>query len=249
MVELIARLELVDKQKKFIKVISEALHIPRDENPETFLAKLLLSLMTYDIYMDNEAESVRNETEKADKVEIKLKRIKKDMINYHGASILKHCFKFKKSKILVKSFLKFVTEELVIIACNPYGSFAFESFYESQHIQVKNKMNLTKSLISSLYILASDKFGSRVVDALWKAADNDTQLKIKNRLNEFRFQLKSNLYGRIILTNCGLNQVPMKVSEKREKEERKRKLIEEFTTPSTPVESKPKKKIKEGIFF
>ena len=244
MVELIAHLELVDKQKKFIKVISEALHIPRDESPKTFLAKLLLSLMTYDIYIDNEAESVKNETERTNKAEIELKRIKKDMINYHGACMLKHCFKFKKSKILVKSFLKFISEELVIIACNPYGSFVFESFYESQHIPVKHKVNLTKSLISSLYILASDKFGSRVVDALWKAADNDTQLKIKNRLNEFRFQLKSNLYGRIILTNCGLNKVPMKVSEMREKEERKRKLIEEFTTPSTTVESKPKKKSK-----
>ena len=248
MVELISRLELVGKQKKFITVIIEALHIPRDENPETLLAKLLLSLMTYDIYNENEAESVKNETEKANKIKIELQRIKKDMINYHGACILKHCFKFKKSKILVKSFLKFISEELVIIACNPYGSFVFESFYESQHTPGKEKIKLTESLFSSLHILASDKFGSRVVDALWKAANNETQLKIKNRLNEYRFQLKSNLYGRIILTNCGLNQVPMKVSEKREKEERKRKLIEEFTTPIATVESKPKKKNK-GMFF
>ena len=139
MVELISRFELVGKQKKFITVIIEALHIPRDENPENLLAKLLLSLMTYDIYNENEAESVKNETEKTNKIKIELKRIKKDVINYHGACILKHCFKFKKSKVLVKSFLKFISEELVVIACNPYGSFVFESFFESQHTPGKKK--------------------------------------------------------------------------------------------------------------
>ena len=53
--------------------------------------------------------------------------------------------------------------------------------------------------------MATDKFGSHVVDKLWNSGTEDERKIIKEELFKHRGQLKGNMYGRIVLRNCGID--------------------------------------------
>lgn len=102
-------------------------------------------------------------------------------------------------------------------------------------------------------MMAKDKFGSHVIDKLWSSGTEDEKTMIRDELYKSRGQLKGNMYGRIVLRNCGIDsfQIPNKtngVESSREKQmtkvgdgesrvekkkKKKRKMIEE---PSNEVE-------------
>ena len=245
--ETIARLEMVEKQKTFLNVICQALHIPNDGVMGEPLAKLILSMMTYDVFFKISDEEIAKESE----TDRKTQELTKSAINYHGACLLKSCFAFKKSKLIVNSFLTLSVNELVDTAFHHNANFAFESFFQNQSIPVKRKKELSEKLLGSLYILACDKFGSRVVDSIWISADDEMRVIIQSELRRHKSKLESDLYGRIVLYNCGLKQQVEKMREITEKKEKKRKLFEDIlqTKEVIPPVAKKDKKSKDGQFF
>lgn len=146
-------------------------------------------------------------------------------INYHGCCLLQNLFSFKKCRSIVESFLQLTPEELKAVACNPYGSFSLERFATSAHVPAKSKIILGEQLLSFTYELACDKFGSRVIDSVYKIVDDPTQERIKYILREHKSRLETNLYGRIVLYNCGVKQYVNTMREAQEQQQLKRKKM------------------------
>ena len=215
--EVLTRLDMVEKQKTFLNTISKALHIPSDEAVGKPLAKLMLCMMTYDVFFVSSEEEIKVGEERG--------VLKRSCINYHGACLLKSCLMFKKSKGIVSSFLELTEAELVSVALHPSGSFVFESFLQNESIPAKKKKELTEKLLDSVYILSCDKFGSRVIDSIWVNIDSDMQAVLQNRLRQHTSKLESDLYGRIVLCNCGVIQKVEKNEGDKRKTREKTEII------------------------
>jgi len=228
--ETIVRLNLVEKQKIFVNIMSKALHIPTECTFKP-LIKLLLSLRTFDMFY-KVSETEGDEKDKKPQEEEQL--LTSSAINYHGANIVKNCFSFKKSKTVVESFLTLTVAELIAIGCHPNGSFSFESFYQSSHIPSKRKDQITETLLGSIELLASEKFGSRIVDAIWKNSDSMMKEKLQSKLRFHKVQLSSSLFGRIVLSNCELSD-SNKQRENKEREDKKRKFVEAIVPLDTAI--------------
>ena len=227
--ESISRLGLSDQEEKFIETLTRSLHIPEDpEKTEKSFCKLVLSMMTHDIFYKVELIP-SGEPDHS---------LKNDAINYHGACLLKSCLSFKKCQMIAKSFLSLNKEELTTVACHPSGNHVFESFLSNTNIKKKMKNSLSDMFRGKFAVLASDKFGSRVIDALWKNVGQESKDFIKTELTQNKSKLESDLYGRIVLCNCEINQQARKIREIKEKQDKKRKMFEDIL-PASKKEEKP----------
>jgi len=255
--ELISKFEKVEFQKKCIASLSETLHIPENVKDNPF-AKLVICMRTYDLLYktavsENTTDVKNEENPKSSSLEDgenidDVQKIINDEINYHGCCILQILFSFKKCRLVVESFLRLSLEELKVLACNPHGSFTIDQFFKSPHVPSKSKNTLGENLLSFTYELACDKWGSRVVDSIFKAVDDAIQERVKYILREHKSRLESNLYGRIVLYNCGVKQYVNTMREIQEQQQQKRKkLFEDIITEQegkkeVPVVPQKKKK-------
>jgi len=252
--ELISKFEKTEYQKKYIAALSETLHIPEDPKENPF-SKLVMCMRTYDFFFKSnnpEETSDLKPDENPSNSDIDpnkdgVKNLSNDDINYHGCCLLQHLFSFKKCRRVVESFLLLTPDELKVIACNPYGSFSIEHFCKSENVPAKSKTILGENLLCHTYELACDKFGSRVIDCLFKSIDDGTQERFKYILREHKSRLETNLYGRIVLYNCGVKQYVNTMREIQEQQQQKRKkMFEEIL--EEPIKKKeipvvqPKKK-------
>ena len=113
------------------------------------------------------------------------------------------------------------------------------------------KASIAEKCYESLYTLACDKFGSRVVDSMWKTNNPEIQTKLQACLRKDKSRLESDLYGRIILYNCGVKQHVNKMKEiELQQKERKRKAFADILEKKTeePV-MKKEKKVKNSMMF
>ena len=244
--ETIARLKMKKEEETFIKALVTSLHIPDDkEKIEESFCKLVLSVMTHDMFFKTGTDVASLSATIDDTPDAAVSAVssdsvilKNDHINYHGACLLKSCLSFEKCDYMVKSFMALSRDELTTVACHPSGNHAFESFLANTNIKRKLKNTLSDKLYGKFAVLASDKFGSRVIDALWKVVGENSKGLIKNELTQNKARLESDLYGRIVLCNCEINQQARKMREIKERQEKKRKMFEDIL----PVESSTKNK-------
>lgn len=216
--ELLARMEMKSHQKEFINTLKQSLHIPceDEEMVESSLAKLIVCLMTYDVFYKIDETAEEGDAPVDTTIELQ-----KNMLNYHGTCLLKHCLEFEKCRIVVNSVVKLSANELILVACHPSGSFAFESLLANKWIKVKQKNKLAAILTKNISELARDKFGSRVVDSLWNAVSPDSQTIMKEELCKNKSKLMGDMYGRIVLSNCGVNRPTPRKKEFMERQEKK----------------------------
>jgi len=224
--ESIARLDIAEHEKEFIDALTRSLHIPDDaEKSERAFARLVLSMMTHEVFYKTDDDAAAIEDKDKDKIE---ETLKSEAINYHGACLLKSCLSFEKCSLVANSFLTLSRDELACVACHASGNFAFESFLNNKNIKQKLKNKLSDRLCGKFAVLASDKFGSRVIDALWQVVGQESKDRLKTELTQNKAKLESDLYGRIVLCNCEINQKAKKMREIREQQERKRKLFKDI---------------------
>ena len=258
--ESIARLKMKKEEEAFIKALVTSLHIPvgdeegnGDKMEESF-CKLVVSMMTHDMFFKTDLSSLSaavvapstdcgDDTADTAATTSNTVILKNDQINYHGACLLKSCLSFEKCGPVVKSFMALSRDELTTLACHPNGNHAFESFLANTNIKPKLKNTLSDKLYGKFAVLASDKFGSRVIDALWKCVGENSKGLIKNELVQNKARLESDLYGRIVLCNCEINQQARKMREIKERQEKKRKMFQDIL-PATAVTDAAKKKKK-----
>ena len=235
--ELINKYDKVEYQKKYITALSDALHIPEDTNEKPF-CKLVLCMKTYELLYKTSAAKNPGDVKQPDEEnkqsdmdirgtgnEVCTQVITKDDVNYHGCCILKNLFSFKKCKIAVESFLELSVEEFKTIACHSSGSFSIESFFNSEWIPLKSKINIGERCLSCTHDMACDKWGSRVVDCVYKGVDDAMQERLKYVLREHKSRLESDMYGRIVLYNCGVKQHVDTMRQIQEQQQQKRKKL------------------------
>ena len=71
-----------------------------------------------------------------------------------------------------------------------------------------------------LVAIATDKYGSHVIDKIWSQSDEEGRNIVEQELSRHRSLLKGSMYGRIILRNCGLESVqPQTISKQNDASE------------------------------
>ena len=94
---------------------------------------------------------------------------------------------------------------------------------------------------SSLVTLCKDKYGSRVVDVLWRQSVVQRKQELAEQLIAHEDELLTSYYGKIILRNCNISHYKNKQAAWQDVEraaERKRELFEDILGDKAPVESK-----------
>lgn len=222
LVEATARVGARQPQLRILRAVLRAFHLPDDSEGLSTPAMLplgagcLLAMLTADMYRSQAAaaaavgsggaageqgESVTATPFTADQ-----------RFTAQGASLLQATLRCDNelSRTLSRSLLQ---QGLVGMACHPYGSRALEFFFKAKSVPVKQKRKAGSLLEPDLDRVATDKFGSHVLDALWAASDIAGKKQLATRLLETGDALTASPYGRIIARNCRLEDFKRKNKE------------------------------------
>ena len=90
--------------------------------------------------------------------------------------------------------------------------------------------------------MAKHKFGSHVVDKLWINGTEDERKVIREELFRFRGQLKGNMYGRIVLRNCGMESSQIQSKSKGREQMSQTKTLESAGEEIVTVQKQKKKR-------
>jgi len=220
----------VIKQKKILKALLQAFHCEgKDEQSSAVV--LISSLTTYDIFFGTKPNEKDGDEQSNSSKEEAVIGAKLKSVNFHGALLLKTLFDFQEPNKLVGSLLSLSLEELMLLANDPMGSYAVEAFLKSRSVISEKKHMLIEKLKGTFPKLACEKQGSHVVETCWRQAEVKYKEAITEELSHSEQQLKGNMYGRIVLRNCGVEHFKRKDKtwpEGELKAAKKRKLLEEI---------------------
>ncbi|OZJ05501.1 hypothetical protein BZG36_01891 [Bifiguratus adelaidae] len=138
---------------------------------------------------------------------------------------------------LVSSFLAQRDEMTAPFYYHPIGSRIIESFILSPNVTYKAKKRLFKDLSGQYHTLAMDKFGSRIVEKCYRAADIDTKQRIAAELVLNERELTSHVFGSHVMRNCHIQLFKQKRAEWEEKErgvERRKAMFAEILEDVVP---------------
>jgi nucleolar protein 9 len=109
------------------------------------------------------------------------------------------------NKGLVNAFGKLSQDEFKEMACHKHGSFALQALLASPSVGGKRKSKLISHLVPSIPELATNKFGSHIVDAAWDAAGIKTKEAMAAALVAKESSVKDTPQGKFVWRNCKLD--------------------------------------------
>ena len=136
-----------------------------------------------------------------------------DSMHLHGSLIVQTLFSYEKTKLFAKSLLANSINGVFKIADDPNGSHVLDKFVASSKIKQKYKDKLFSMVESTFVQFACSKYGSRVLDSIWKEVDQAWRTKFINEIAKNEFDLKRDFYGKFILRNCKLELYKRKRSD------------------------------------
>lgn len=152
-----------------------------------------------------------------------------------GCALLSTIFELpaKVNAQCVIGFLDCSVALLLDIARHPSGSRTIEAFLNSKTVSEASKSRVGRKLADNVgRVLAIDKFGSHVVEACWRrCTQGDLRTRISRNLLDEADNLRSNQYGRIVLSRCRVEEFsldPKAFEAKQVAQERKRILFEDL---------------------
>eukprot|EP00794_Sanderia_malayensis_P019153 gene19153-21073_t len=198
-------------QKDLVRDLKKSFHMPRSQEGSQSFMKLLLTMSTYDVLFGKEEKEDAGEGEKKDadetlkenKTEEATGKLTKEMINYHGACLVKILLQFENPTPITRGLL-ILGDEIVVVANHIYGSFVVEAFLTSSTITKIKKQKFRNCFQKDIVTMATNKFGSHVIDKIWNHSNTEEKKLIKDELLKNKSLLRGNMYGRIILRNCEL---------------------------------------------
>ncbi|KAJ3215848.1 Nucleolar protein 9 [Dinochytrium kinnereticum] len=154
---------------------------------------------------------------------------------YQGALIIESLMSFGEdlNSVILNSFLTIESSELLTWMRDPIASRVFETFVESQHVSLKAKRKILSNLLGRFSEMASDRYGSHIVDKCWAAADITMKEKIATELLNDEKALAANYHGKFVLRNCKIETFKKSKEMWAENQmgiERKKAMFEEFLT-------------------
>ncbi|KAJ3145160.1 Nucleolar protein 9 [Geranomyces michiganensis] len=173
--------------------------------------------------------------------------------NLHGSLLLQHLLQFEEehNKVVIDSFMALTLEESQLWAADAVASRVLEQFLVASTVSTKAKRKVIRGWLGRFSIIASDKFGSHVVDKAWAVADISLKEKIAEDLLLNYNTLSSNHFGKFVLRNCKIDSFKRRREEWVEKEmgiERKKDMFKEFLGDETAKapDSSAADKVKKG---
>ncbi|XP_039955628.1 nucleolar protein 9 [Bactrocera tryoni] len=207
-----ACLRIGSKQAQSIVSLQTALHTPAsDKQKVKSFFHCLIKLKPYEVTQaDNSA-----------------------FVHLHGSLIVQHILRFNKPIFLVNCILDTPAEQLVTIFNTPNGSHIVDAFLQSKYIGEKSREKFIRYMEGFYVDLATSKFGSRVVDSCFVAAQEAQKGRIVKELAEKTNMLKSTPFGRLLynkfrVETYRLSATQWKASFHANKEQRVDKLFKDI---------------------
>ncbi len=128
--------------------------------------------------------------------------------NAQGCALLCLLARFPSKSIVgvVDGLLKCQEAGVLQMARNPATSRVLEAFFVGGALTPKALQRLGRHLKGHLASLACDKYGSHVVECLWKSSPLPVKNTMMEELSVGKEKLESSQYGRLVIRTCRLNQ-------------------------------------------
>ncbi|XP_054739383.1 uncharacterized protein LOC129245325 [Anastrepha obliqua] len=123
---------------------------------------------------------------------------KSGFVHLHGSLIVQHILRFNKPIFLVNCILETPAEQLATIFNTPNGSHIVDAFLQSKYIGEKSREKLIRHMDGFYVDLAITKFGSRVVESCFAAAQESQKSHIVKELADKVNMLKGTPFGRLL---------------------------------------------------
>lgn len=203
-------------QAKFLQSLMETFHCFTPEIRQIKIVPLVSRLITYEV-----AEQPAD-----DQPAFKCHII--------GSQIVQSLLHFGKPIKIVQSLLEMDTSQLRDLLNDSFGSRIMDAFFSAEFVGEKSHDKLFQKLQGCFCSLATSKFGSRSLDAIWQASSVKTRQLIGEELLQKETALLGDFFGRIIF---GKYALPLLKKQKgdwktmQDKESKKRKLFADIVDP------------------
>ncbi|KAJ9051840.1 Nucleolar protein 9 [Entomophthora muscae] len=132
-----------------------------------------------------------------------------------GSFLLQALLSFPEphNAIVANSLLGQPCDVLLGLAKDQVACHVLDKFLLSSTISIKAKRKLYRAFEGSLHILATDKFGSRILDNLWAIADINTKEAMVAEILPHEQLLANNFFGKFVLKNFRVEHFKRKREE------------------------------------
>lgn len=129
-------------------------------------------------------------------------------LNAQGCALLCQFARFPESqaKSLVDGLLRCSEQEILDLSRNAAGSRVIEAFLVGGAMSPKALQRISRHFKGNLSQIAMDKYGSHVIEKLWKLSPLAAKNTIMEELAESKEKLESSPHGRLVVRNCRLDQ-------------------------------------------
>ncbi|XP_064466921.1 nucleolar protein 9-like [Ornithodoros turicata] len=194
-------------QSKFITKLQETLNCASPEERKHLLVPLTLYMMTYGDFERAGAHIG---------------------IVHQGALIIQHTLHFQKPTKVVNSLLAMTAEELTALACCPKGSHVIDAFIMSPSVTVQQRGQFVSKMKGHFYDVATDKYGSLVIDNFWKMATLAQKVEVAEELSQKEHLLTASVYGSFVARKCAVYHFKHRRNEWTQVQTAKEKTAELF---------------------
>lgn len=121
-----------------------------------------------------------------------------NFIHIHGSVIMQSLLGFQKPIEPINALIGSDNTKLMPLLMSAKGSFVVDVFFQAPFVGEKSKIKMIRKFEGYYLELAMNKFGSRILEVLYEAADMTQRTKIVQELSEKLNQLESSNCGFII---------------------------------------------------
>jgi len=118
-------------------------------------------------------------------------------VTYHGSMLLQALLEFKETEVFVKGLLELTKKQILTFISSSSGSHLVDAFYKSENVAEEHKAEFLKFWLNGCICeIACDKYGSRVIENLWKVSDLTRKSAIVEALSASSDVLSGDRFGR-----------------------------------------------------
>lgn len=224
-------LEFKEFQAEFLNLLLKMLQCKEMEKRK-YIIPLAASLMTHDEFIKSDL--------------LQDKGLNSFIITYHGSLLLQTLMNYDNIGLLLKSISEIPHMFIVKLACNAKGSHFIDEVLKCDKVKIKKKRQILNQVKENLAQIACDKYGSRVLDNVWKVSDIEMKIIIATQLSQNKSELQQNIFGKHIVKTFGIkqfNERRNKWIEYQRQNENKRKIFQDiFSSDKDATKSKQRKK-------
>ncbi|KAL5264945.1 hypothetical protein ACHWQZ_G005891 [Mnemiopsis leidyi] len=202
-----------------MKTILEAFHIPDDQSSLFF--RCVMSMTTYEVLLEKieySKKPTQSGKPRRDRFEATLA----------GSLLLQGLFQLGLLGPLEEGLCALSEDHILYLATNPQSSHAVQAFLSAVTIPAAAKHKFIRAAAFLADKLVVNPCGSRIVEAMWLAADSPLKSAIAQTLIAKEQAIRENTYGSIVFKNCNLKAFKQGLNMWEESERKKKKNVESF---------------------